>query len=52
MRNWYEKFRWFFTSGGKLVIGGKSAEQNEEVLKAHLDRDDLIMHTKQAGSLF
>ena len=52
MRNWYEKFRWFFTSNGKLVIGGKSAEQNEEVLKNHLDKDDLVMHTKQAGSPF
>lgn len=38
----YKKYRWFFTSSGKLVVGGKSAEQNEELIRsliheAHLD---------------
>ena len=28
----YKKFRWFFTSSGLLVVGGKSAEQNEAVV--------------------
>lgn len=51
-REWYEKYRWFFTSTGKLVIGGKSAEQNEDVIKNHLSRNDLVMHTKEAGSPF
>jgi hypothetical protein len=40
----YKKFRWFVTSSGKLVIGGKNAEQNEELVKMcmkgeHLDLD-------------
>ena len=51
-REWHEKFRWFFTSSGKLVIGGKSAEQNEEVIKKHLDKNDLVMHTYMPGSPF
>ena len=29
----YKKYRWFFTKSGKLVYGGKSAEQNEEIVK-------------------
>src|SRR3989338_2433205 len=28
---WYEKFRWFFTTNGFLVIGGKDATSNEIV---------------------
>ena len=31
-REWYERFYWCFTSGGQLVIGGRSAQQNEEVV--------------------
>ena len=38
----YKKYRWFVTSSDKLVVGGKSAEQNEELVKMcmkgeHLD---------------
>lgn len=51
-KEWYEKYRWFFTSAGNLVIGGKSAEQNEEVVKNQVNREDLIMHTAQPGSPF
>jgi len=51
-RLWYEKYRWFFTSAGALVIGGKSAEQNEEVIKKHTKEYEIVMHTKQAGSPF
>jgi hypothetical protein len=47
----YEKYRWFFTSSGKLVIGGKNAEQNEEIMSKAND-DDVIMHTSSPGSPF
>jgi len=49
---WYEKFRWFFTSNGFLVIGGKDATSNEIVVKKHAEKDDLIFHTEMAGSPF
>lgn len=50
----YKKYRWFFTKSGKLVYGGKSAEQNEEVLNEIVkDKQDyVIMHTKDPGSPF
>lgn len=48
----YKKFRWFFTSSGKLVIGGKNAEQNEQIINQHLNKNDLVLHTKSAGSPF
>lgn len=50
----YKRYRWFFTKSGKLVYGGKSAEQNEEVinelLKSEIKR--IVMHTKIPGSPF
>ena len=47
----YKKFRWFFTSGNLLVIGGKSAEQNEETIPL-AEKNDIILHTKLPGSPF
>src|SRR3989338_5080978 len=31
-REWYEKFRWFVSSEGFLVVGGRDATSNEVVL--------------------
>ena len=51
-KEWYERFRWFMTSSGKIVIGGKSAEQNEDVVKNYIDKEDIILHTALPGSPF
>jgi len=50
----YLKYRWFFTSFRKLVVGGKSAEQNENIMKKRLDTQDnfVVMHTSSPGSPF
>lgn len=48
----YENYRWFFTSSGKLVVGGKSDEQNELALKNFLKPDYTVIHTKAPGSPF
>ena len=49
----YEKYRWFFTSNKHLVIGGKSAEQNEEVIKKYKNKGKyVVMHTSSPGSPF
>jgi len=47
----YEKYRWFFTSNGKVVIGGKNAEQNETIMR-NVEVDDVVMHTSSPGSPF
>ncbi|MBU2523472.1 MAG: DUF814 domain-containing protein [Nanoarchaeota archaeon] len=47
----YQKFRWFYTSSGALVIGGKSSEQNEDVIK-RASNNSVVMHTEQPGSPF
>ncbi len=51
-KEWYEKFRWFFSSDGFLVIGGRDATSNEVVIKKHTDANDLVLHTDMAGSPF
>jgi hypothetical protein len=47
----YQKFRWFFTSSGTLVIGGKSEEQNEAIVRMAKPYQ-AVLHTKSPGSPF
>ncbi len=50
----YKRYKWFYTKSGKLVVGGKSAEQNDSLLtelKA-TKKDMIVMHTKSPGSPF
>ncbi|MBD3312931.1 DUF814 domain-containing protein [Candidatus Woesearchaeota archaeon] len=49
---WYEKFRWFISSEGFLVIGGRDSTTNEIIIKKHTDSNDIIFHTDMAGSPF
>lgn len=51
-REWYERFHWFISSEDFLCIGGKDAASNEIVVKKHLDKDDLVLHTDMSGSPF
>jgi predicted ribosome quality control (RQC) complex YloA/Tae2 family protein len=46
---WYERFRWFFTSDGFLVLGGRNADQNEELVEKYMDRYDRFFHTQAHG---
>lgn len=48
----YRYYRWFYTSEGKLVVGGKSDGQNELVIKNFLKPGYTIMHTSEPGSGF
>ena len=50
----YQKYKWFFTSSGLLVIGGKNALQNDELMFRIKDNkeDFIIMHTSEPGSPF
>ncbi len=49
---WFEKFRWFISSEGFLVIGAKDSTTNEIIIKKHLEEGDLVFHTDMAGSPF
>ena len=47
--HWYEEFRWFRTSDGYLVIGGRNADQNEALVKKYLNKHDRFFHTQAHG---
>jgi predicted ribosome quality control (RQC) complex YloA/Tae2 family protein len=49
---WFEKFRWFYSSDGFLVIGGRDATTNEIIVKKQMDPDDIIFHAEIGGAPF
>jgi len=49
-KKWYEKFRWFTSSDGFLIIGGRDASSNETIFKKYIDPNDIIFHTNFPGS--
>jgi hypothetical protein len=51
-REWYERYRWFFTSDGLLAIGGRDASSNSSVIRKHLEKDDKVFHAEIFGSPF
>ena len=51
-KNWYERYRWFFTTDGILAIGGRDAASNSAVIRKHLDKDDKVFHGDIFGSPF
>ncbi len=51
-KKWFEKFHWFITSNGFLVIAGRDAGTNEDVIKKHTDKEDIVLHTDMSGSPF
>ncbi len=51
-KNWYERYRWFFTSDGLLAIGGRDAASNSAVVRKHLGKNDKVFHADIFGSPF
>ncbi|RLE78129.1 MAG: hypothetical protein DRJ44_00540 [Thermoprotei archaeon] len=49
-KKWYEKFRWFVSSDGFLVVGGRDASQNEALVKKYMESSDLFLHADIHGS--
>jgi predicted ribosome quality control (RQC) complex YloA/Tae2 family protein len=47
---WYERFRWFESSDGFLVIGGRDASSNEEIYAKYLEKRDFALHTDAPGA--
>jgi len=47
---WYEKLRWFVSSDGYLVIGGRDANSNEQVVKKYSKSNDLYLHCDIHGA--
>ena len=49
-KKWFEKFHFFTTSGGFLVVAGKDAKSNELLVARHMEPPDLFMHADITGT--
>jgi predicted ribosome quality control (RQC) complex YloA/Tae2 family protein len=49
-RRWFHRFRWFETSDGVLVVGGRDAGQNEELVRKYLAGGDTFVHADVHGA--
>ncbi len=47
---WFERYRWFISSDGNIVIGGKDAKTNEMVVKKYLKEGDRYAHADIQGA--
>ena len=51
-KKWYEKFRWFISSKRFLIVAGRDAATNEELVKKRTEPGDYVFHTDIHGSAF
>jgi len=51
-KSWFERYRWFRTSDGSLVVGGRDAASNSAVIRKQMSNDDLVFHAEIHGSPF
>lgn len=51
-KEWFEKFRWFVSSDGFLVVAGKDAVSNEVLVKKHVEAWDVVFHSEVVGAPF
>jgi predicted ribosome quality control (RQC) complex YloA/Tae2 family protein len=51
-KEWYEKFRWFTSSDGFLVVAGKDTVSNEVLIKKYSTQEDAVFHAEISGAPF
>ncbi len=51
-KEWFEKFRWFTSSEGFLVVAGKDTVSNEVLVKKYTEPYDVVFHAEITGSPF
>jgi hypothetical protein len=49
-KRWYEKFRWFISSEGFLVLGGRDVKSNENLAKRQMSANDVFLHAALHGA--
>lgn len=47
---WFEKFFWFLSSDGYLVLGGRDSMQNELLFRRHFKQNDIYVHSDVEGT--
>jgi len=51
-KEWFEKFRWFVSSDGFLIVAGKDAVSNEVLVKKYTEDSDVVFHADVFGAPF
>ncbi|MFX1343148.1 MAG: ribosome rescue protein RqcH [Promethearchaeota archaeon] len=49
-KRWFEKFRWFRTCQDLMVLGGRDAGSNQQLIRKYLEEPDLFFHADFAGA--
>jgi len=49
-KHWYERYLWFRSSDGFLVVAGRDASQNESLVRRYLEDKDLFFHADVVGA--
>jgi predicted ribosome quality control (RQC) complex YloA/Tae2 family protein len=47
---WFERYRWFISSDGNIVIAGRDAKTNDKVVKKYLSEKDRYAHAEIHGA--
>ncbi|UCE37621.1 MAG: NFACT family protein [Thermoplasmata archaeon] len=47
---WFEKYKWFISSDGNIVIAGRDAKTNDKVVKKYLSDKDRYAHAEIHGA--
>ena len=47
---WFERYKWFITSNGLMVLAGRDAHTNDQVVKKHLKEQDVYVHADVHGA--
>lgn len=51
-KKWFEKYRFFYSSDGFLVVSGKDASSNEALVKRYTEANDVVFHADIIGAPF
>jgi predicted ribosome quality control (RQC) complex YloA/Tae2 family protein len=47
---WFERYKWFVTSNGLLVLSGRDANTNDQLIKKHMKEQDVYVHADVHGA--
>lgn len=47
---WFDRYKWFIAPSGRMVIAGKDAHTNDNIVKKHLKDDDVYVHADLHGA--
>ena len=47
---WFERYRWFISSDGNIVVGGRDAKTNDLIVKKYLKENDRYAHADIQGA--